>query len=537
MHLVDLPIDILKEIFDYFHTFKFTEGNRWFHGGRYRQYIEDSNRETLKNVRLSCRSLYNVATPRLFRLLCVGLTNDSIDTFLQLARNPLISSNAHGVVFDLATYSTSFAGNIEAFKNHRLAEVEKKFHGLECELGRCSSCNGIEPNEDKEWELNSQLRTLSCAWAQVVRDQGHDDSDPRWEDIVWEADAKEWWPELYDQCSRLLVNSHREYVRLHREQVSNASDIDKLKAIASAIANLSCSGTIGFDCRHSRYSTMRNASVQLTEMFSNPEAILWEEMVRPFKWQELNQDIDDEVAKLIPLLSILPIAIDEAGGTMREVFMECFPHYTGFPSLFPTEGSIMNVTPQRLRQAYRELKVFSFGMGSRNTRHEPLSAQNRYYMNNYLGAAISSNTLRELSLDFWSYGIVTWNGTIQFPEPEFEVQNILSQLTTRHLVRVQLTSFRGRFEEVSPIFRALSKKATSLAISQAELLDGHWVDMLGPVRKRMKKRCRKGLCHTAFPSLRDRGVSYHFRYGGKWPNLINIIRLLSPDKNKKRRRA
>lgn len=152
-------------------------------------------------------------------------------------------------------FSANFAGNIEAFKNHRLTRVEEKYRGVECELGRCQSCTEFPEDEDKEWELNSQLRTLSSAWAQVVRDQGHDDTDDRWADIEWEADAKEWWPELYDQCSQLLVNSHREYVRLYTEQSSNVRDVGKKKAIAYAIANLSCSGTIRFDCGHSRYGS------------------------------------------------------------------------------------------------------------------------------------------------------------------------------------------------------------------------------------------------------------------------------------------
>ena len=79
--------------------------------------------------------------------------------------------------------------------------------------------------------------------------------------------------------------------------------------------------------------------------------------------------------------------------------MECFPHYTGFPSPFPTAESVIEVTPQRLRRAYRKLKVFYFGryMGCQGVQHEPLSAENRYYMNNYIGAATSSSALRELS--------------------------------------------------------------------------------------------------------------------------------------------
>lgn len=69
-------------------------------------------------------------------------------------------------------------------------------------------------------------------------------------------------------------------------------------------------------------------------MYSNPEAILWEEMVLPLQWQEPDKDLNDEAVKLIPLLSILPVAIDEAGGPCGRSSWNAFHTTRGFLRLF-----------------------------------------------------------------------------------------------------------------------------------------------------------------------------------------------------------
>lgn len=89
-NIASLPGDILRQILLEVGMY-YVDHDDWTYGIRM-----DGDLRALKNVRLTCRILYNIATPLLFPVLHVSIDYRSVERFEKLCRNPLIADYVRG---------------------------------------------------------------------------------------------------------------------------------------------------------------------------------------------------------------------------------------------------------------------------------------------------------------------------------------------------------------------------------------------------------------------------------------------------------
>ncbi|CAI6094317.1 unnamed protein product [Clonostachys chloroleuca] len=96
LHVLDLPMDILEDIFDNFQHQPKSGGVDWEqeqHKARDRKF----RLETIRSVRLVCRAFNRLASPLLCPILHLSIDQQSIDRVQKVVGNPLISAGVRGV--------------------------------------------------------------------------------------------------------------------------------------------------------------------------------------------------------------------------------------------------------------------------------------------------------------------------------------------------------------------------------------------------------------------------------------------------------
>ncbi|KAK7216777.1 hypothetical protein V2G26_004780 [Clonostachys chloroleuca] len=96
LHVLDLPMDILEDIFDNFQHQPMSGAVDWeqeqhkARGGKFRP-------ETIRSARLVCRAFNRLASPLLCPILHLSIDQQSIDRVQKVVGNPLISAGVRGV--------------------------------------------------------------------------------------------------------------------------------------------------------------------------------------------------------------------------------------------------------------------------------------------------------------------------------------------------------------------------------------------------------------------------------------------------------
>lgn len=109
LNITDLPLDILRLIFDAFG--EPATGRRGYavSWSRYNAVTTIERRKTIGNARLTCRLFWQHASPLMFPVLRLQVTQSSLDLADRISRSPLIASGVRGILISLASWPKQLA--------------------------------------------------------------------------------------------------------------------------------------------------------------------------------------------------------------------------------------------------------------------------------------------------------------------------------------------------------------------------------------------------------------------------------------------
>lgn len=507
-NLAELPADITLQIL------RHVAGpqSRWRSGWPelYRYVPEGESLKAIQSVRLACRSLSQIAIPILFPVPRVSINYRSIDAFEQLSKNPNIAAQAQGVRVDVATFSRDMATDLGAFKDKQMKHIDKAFHRLNYEMEFRLYEEDEESADVKEYyRVENVYGILRSAWNRIAPTKSTGGRITRETDATTE--------EMEGKFGGILLRSHREYARRHREQIDCLNDAQAMERLVKAVMRLKCKAKVHFSEDVPESSPTFGYGLLIGELLDNQQA-LFQALVQPHDWQGFYGEDGETEPEMVKLLSSLPIAFAEAGIPCTELYLDCFPRYSGFRHLLRPESQTAEELENQLKTAFRHLQMFDFGyrgMNCRTIRHNPISESDSSYMRAYLAAGVASPELHELHITLDPYGINTGRG--RKDEPQFKIGTLLQPLVSQQLTRVSVSGFEATSDELALFLSRLGTKLRSFFIYSIFLLKGSWAPLLDAVRENTAQRCQDGLCWASLSSL------YGAEFGHTRPKTIDVF--------------
>ncbi|CAI6097427.1 unnamed protein product [Clonostachys chloroleuca] len=485
MNIADLPLDVLRLIFD-----EFRDPEVLSHGevdwspsqSRAWRPADSTNLQTIQNARLACRLFNSVASPLLAPVLRLDLSKRSLQIANGLTQNPLIASGIHGVLVNLDYRPAELANNMALYANYLQLELQqidtycqtKIFHHHRFMSEDDDECyDEASEHLDACTQCRFEYRSLCDAWQACVQNRG---ISPTKETRAYQA---------------MLREGFQVYKQAHEEQAQIIADRSFVDSIASAIARVGHAVSLGLvDGRG------QNASPFAADYFSSilNKDILAEFMIRPQSWSAI-ENID---AKLVPtqILSELPVAIWQSGGALRNLSNGCFPHRKDHslvlsPALEGAQGHIEDATSQ--------LRAFEFGtLASSAAGRSHLDDEGKAAMDVYLGSMLESTNLQKLKLDMVVYNGDDDNGN---RPGYYHIGSALSCVKSKDLRHVSINNAALSQHDLEIFCRSLGRRIESLSLNKVDLLDGSWFNALERLRDTLSSRCLKGLCEVSFSGL------------------------------------
>ncbi|KAJ2983144.1 hypothetical protein NQ176_g916 [Zarea fungicola] len=500
MALSELPADILNEILQ--HIWKPPPQYSTYETWATRTAAEGECLRALCSARLTCRALWRVATPLLFRVLHVSIDPKSVEAFDLLSKNPLVAAHAQGVVVNLAAYSSELAVNRLAFRKSRMREINELFNywHYDFEFREPVDDQGNPDPEYEEYErLDCEISCLWSAWRETQPSDDGENDDEEGADEEEDEDAEGQRLKLA-KYKDTLVNGFNEYARRRREHIECLESPDTVKTLAAAISRLGCGGKLHFTTEQppglSRYN-----SIALNLLIDNPDTLL-RAITQPHPWTIFDMEKDGETLEEIRVLSALPLALHAAGVEITDLFVSCFPHYRGFPLLLSGHEQQETDVELLLRQAFAKLELFEFGwtgMNSKGIRQELLPETEASPMHAYIRAVLSSSHLQRVGMSFRTYGVASGRGLSH--EAAFSLGPTLLPFCSLTLSRFCLSNVQLKQDELGPVLKQLGQSLRFFFIYAIQLLDGAWAPLLEVIRDSTAWRCREGRCRALLSGL------------------------------------
>ncbi|KAI8719688.1 hypothetical protein NCS52_00750100 [Fusarium sp. LHS14.1] len=198
-NLTSLPIDILVQILDYFREYQFLDENRI----QWENWWGQGPDETICSLRLTCRHLHDLASPLLFPVLKVDFEGKSLRRIEELLRNRHIASGVLGLHITLEYRPAEFVADLAKFVKIKdaalvhILESPSRLSGLSIYFG-----NGTPWLQKVSVEQTHNQTAMRRAWDNVIKGKDADEPD-----------------EQVQAYQRILLQSHKEYARLHEVQL------------------------------------------------------------------------------------------------------------------------------------------------------------------------------------------------------------------------------------------------------------------------------------------------------------------------------
>jgi hypothetical protein len=463
-HILNLPGDILYKIFTHFQCDK-------IHRGLFDESIYDDNPQTvkiklqtIKTARLVCRLFNLFASPLLCPTLRVRLDHASLDFVDKVSESPHIANGVYNIEIVVDYCPRELATDLLRFGKFRVGELVNRIRGCcaytmwEIEVnGEGHEDNPDYPHEEYQQTIE-YCEKLRSAWLKYVKtaDKGSIDA-------------------ISLEFLHLLVQGHQEYIQKHEEQfqlITNGSFIERLISAMSRMAHCSSIHFIDdVDC----YSMPENVSPLA---FRDDARELSRFMTSPLSWDYINHLQGG--AEILPakLLWGLPIALYEAGLTLRAMLIRTFPHPNCCPVSNPT-------TWTNLYNACQHLEVFILERMNLNNSSGPFDSTSRRkqaLIEQYIGAVLSSEVLEVIKLRFFdststtvSYRVGLLPKAINWPR--------IKKLTIAHISLSQ--------EELEILCSGLGYMLEDLYLYKIDLRSGNWADALDMLRERVPKNLQR----------------------------------------------
>lgn len=490
----DLPAELLREIVSHLHSPipRNCSQNRFDWRGR---HGDDHSRDiqAVKSARLTCRRFNEAASQFLLPCVSVSVDQASLSRLETLLESPLIASGVSCVSVDLSCYPQEAVTSLQAFMERQKYDIKNE----QCYLRHtdrfgyrphCDTLHADGEGDCHDFEDNIRSRTRRLRRTILGTWRNAQDEEPR--------PGVSSSPDYFG----ILEDAYHAFKAAHKEQADLTSSGLFSKTLASLISRLPNFRELRlYD--HPKSPRSKHDPI---ETFSNPE-LLKRFLTTPYNWSAAQDDLAPRTMEIptASLLRDLPIAIHEAGSTIRHVRIAKFPVFIGDVLLFD-----ISEYGDRFRTALHALERFElFGHSRRSrTRDTPTPWLEKVdaITDRYLSAVTSRPLLRELELSF--------GGSERYP-----ASAPISALASENITNLWLQHVWLQQCDFDHLCSQVSHAAERLCLFGVGLSDGSWTPGVEVLREKTVARCEEETCLVEAERLD--GGKYHGN--GEWVSMKN----------------
>jgi hypothetical protein len=480
--LLDLPVDIYYQILYYFKDVEasFDLDHVW------RKEENIARQQSIRNLRLVCRCLCELASPLLFPILKVSIDSKSLSIAEAISQSPWIRQSVGSVHLFLDYYPAQLAQDIAVFVDFRRNELREL--SRQCDYyAETWFLGGYDSDDETVCALPKRVYDSAMGNCQSIL--------AAWSDYV-DPECKHGIDEKEKEYQEILQQGFDEIGQRHLDQQQLIMSGDFVRRLAACIARMPNAHSLAFYDDRNR---MRRLDDNPTTILNDKER-LRDLMVMPVTW-ELFEKWGDKGAEILPakMFSDLPIGIHKAGGILQQLEIGCFPLFGDYSVLTPhLEGAGW----ADLGTAFEHLTVFEIGTGSMSNlpiRRDYLDAEVQRRITNYLGAALSSTNLEVADLNLRVLGIN--DGTKKSRKGHSRIGPSLSDVRWPRIRRIRLLHVELNQEDLESFCHGLGDCLEDVYLSGVTLQNGSWATILDILREKVAKRCSEGRCRLKFSDL------------------------------------
>ncbi|OBT68293.1 hypothetical protein VE03_02238 [Pseudogymnoascus sp. 23342-1-I1] len=453
-HILNLPDDILYEIFNHFKCDK-------IHRGLFDSSIYDdgAKRLTVQDARLVCRLFNKLASPLLCPTLRVRLDHASLDLVAKVSESPLIAEGVCNIEIVVGYRPRELATDLLRFAKHRAMDL--RFHigdGYRCVMEEIEFNGGDDETiSDYPYEVYQQItdygENIRSAWIEYTR----------------AADKGAISPEYL----HLLLQGHQEYIQKHEEQFQLITDGSFVERLASAMSRMAHCASLHFvddvDC----YSTLDDVSPLV---FRDDAREFSRFMTAPLSWSEIRHL---KVGEILPakLLWELPIALHKAGLILRAMLIHTFPHPDWCPAIYPA-------TWTNLYDACHHLRIFrleGISLGRSSETSDPVLGRGLAFVERYIGTVLSSEDFELINLRFR-------DSAVGDDVASYRVGLLPEAINWPRIKKLSISYISLSQDELEKFCCGLGYMVEDIRLNNIDLRSGSWAGALDMLRERVPKK-------------------------------------------------
>ena len=379
LKITELPLDVLHIIFNDFQDATITQGLDWRSvWPTPRIWERRFRRQIVANFRLVCRLFYRLATPLLFPVLRIQLTQASLDFVEKISTAPDIAAGVRGIEISFGYRPKEYADSIERFKTVRFGALSKFEAQCREDLQDSDVFTGSE-GLGREAYLEEALDN----YADICHE---------WEKYVRATGRGETHVGALSEYQDIFQKGYAEYCRLQKEQqdlLQDGSFATSLAAAAARMPNLHCFNFVdgcdlddltddfAYDHVYDHVDFL-NKNGSLSWLMSVPVSIrdIQKESLKP----------EDKVCNLecLRLLWELPITLHRTGVSVTHIRISKLPGFTNLPMVYPQDHT-RAPTWDELASACETLEFLTLDIEDCwEIRKAPLTDKEKFCLNNFL---------------------------------------------------------------------------------------------------------------------------------------------------------
>ena len=455
--ILDLPDELLCNIFDYFRPDGVDVTDT-----PYSYLFDEETRDTgddalaaLQNARLVCRRFHDLASPLLVPVLRASIDSESLRRIDGLTRNPHVASGVRIVQLLLGYRPRDVAQSLVRYRELQSGKI----------LQLCRSCDRYLDFPDPDDELTRAITAAVERYSYMLS---------AWDECGDRGDGNgngncEGDTDNTSTFKKLLYECHDEYRRRQEDQ-------DRLLADGSYAAALGASAGRMTGLRALSFSDHMYRPTQdlVREALARPAhdaAKLREMMVMPQDWATIGEISPASALLAARLLWEVPVALFENGVRLQEVAVSTLP----LKSKLDTLGQ---PALDRLRAAVRGLLRVDVGR-LHKTWPSSLPAERKAYLDGYLDALLSGESLQRIDLDASALCPDSDEDT------KYAIGSVLASARHPNLRELHLDNVSFLQHEMEAFIGGLGGALRSVDFYDVDIQDGTWENPLELLRDKI----------------------------------------------------
>ncbi|KAK8017031.1 3-ketoacyl-CoA reductase [Apiospora rasikravindrae] len=528
--VLDLPFDILHLIFDEFRTTTDT-----WHKERV------SRRQTIHALREVCQRFCTATTPFLFDTVTIRLDDSSsrrAETLL--TQNPLLAASVRHVVVSLACRDPVQARDLAAFARAREEDLrlmlcwydgwwKDSLYGRDKEargevFGVVNEDDPFESRLDRgerDWfspeaaECFRNYHRIVNAWkgiregqpSESTREDGGGSGDEGQGTYAAVGGRPVGGETERDRALRnyrqLLREAHELYGQRYQEQLEFIESGSFPQTVGRCLAKMRREG-LHLTITHEPALRLLDGSGQPHDAawcINDNERLLWV-FTTPHYWCYFTKDPSEGmVVPAARLLTEIPVACYQAGATLTNLTIKCFPAAGRYSDLFPLSPKMPSLQDwaTELHAACQQLEVFNFNNHGGKVLQEPAehaSALDGVYIDTFLSAMVAGPKLEDITLCMASFTFTVAGDAVD-DQGNYDLGPVLVAAAGHwaHVRKLFLTGFCMTQQDLETIYRRLAVGALERfdfgGVRLRRLSDGgesSWAGALDILREKLFRR-------------------------------------------------